>query len=162
MTRKVKQTCQRTKFFCQEVELTKLKDTHRKKVNSCNVEKENFQPECCNRDSSTKDSLKLKNDLEVASKKLDSLKSETIILKKTIAENDKETKQIQKANIAMSFQENISTSVKNDSANADIAFAIQPSVSDSSTEDNNIVEMGKRLVQQILMKGKSLLTNLNK
>ena len=90
--------------------------------------------------------MKLKNDLEVASKKLDSLKSETIILKKTIAENDKETKQIQKANIAMSFQENISTSVKNDSANADIAFAIQPSVSDSSTEDNNIVEMGKRLV----------------
>ena len=46
----------------------------------------------------------------------------------------------------MSFQENISTSVKNDSANADIAFAIQPSVSDSSTEDNNIVEMRKRLV----------------
>ena len=90
--------------------------------------------------------MKLKNDIEVASKKLDSLKSETIILKKTIAENDKETKQIQKANIAMSFQENISTSVKNDSANADIAFAIQPSVSDSSTEDNNIVEMGKRLV----------------
>ena len=90
--------------------------------------------------------MKLKNDLEVASKKLDSLKSETIILKKTIPENDKETKQIQKANIAMSFQENISTSVKNDSANADIAFAIQPSVSDSSTEDNNIVEMGKRLV----------------
>ena len=90
--------------------------------------------------------MKLKNDLEVASKKLDSLKSETIILKKTIAENDKETKQIQKANIAMSFQENISTSVKNDSANADIAFAIQPSVSDSSTEDNNIVEMRKRLV----------------
>ena len=67
-------------------------------------------------------------------------------MKKTIAENDKETKQIQKANIAMSFQENISTSVKNDSANADIAFAIQPSVSDSSTEDNNIVEMRKRLV----------------
>ena len=90
--------------------------------------------------------MKLKNDLEVASKKLDSLKSETIILKKTIAENDIETKQIQKANIAMSFQENISTSVKNDSANADIAFAIQPSVSDSSTEDNNIVEMRKRLV----------------
>ena len=90
--------------------------------------------------------MKLKNDLEVASKKLDSLKSETIILKKTIAENDKETKQIQKAHIAMSFQENISTSVKNDSANADIAFAIQPSVSDSSTEDNNIVEMRKRLV----------------
>ena len=90
--------------------------------------------------------MKLKNDIEVASKKLDSLKSETIILKKTIAENDKETKQIQKANIAMSFQENISTSVKNDSANADIAFAIQPSVSDSSTEDNNIVEMRKRLV----------------
>ena len=90
--------------------------------------------------------MKLKNDLEVASKKLDSLKSETIILKKTIAENDKETKQIQKANIAMSFQENISTSVKSDSANADIAFAIQPSVSDSSTEDNNIVEMRKRLV----------------
>ena len=90
--------------------------------------------------------MKLKNDLEVASKKLVSLKSETIILKKTIAENDKETKQIQKANIAMSFQENISTSVKNDSANADIAFAIQPSVSDSSTEDNNIVEMRKRLV----------------
>ena len=90
--------------------------------------------------------MKLKNDIEVASKKLDSLKSETIILKKTIAENDKETKQIQKANIAMSFQENISTSVKNDSANADIAFAIQPSVSDSSTEDNNIVEMRKKLV----------------
>ena len=46
----------------------------------------------------------------------------------------------------MSFQENISTSVKNDSANTDIAFTIQPSGSDSSTEDNNIVEMRKRLV----------------
>ena len=58
------------KVFCQEVELSELKDIRIKKVNSCNFEKENLETECNNRDNLSKVYLKLKNELEIASKEL--------------------------------------------------------------------------------------------
>ena len=95
------------KLCCQEVELTELKDSHTQKVNSYKAEIENLKADCSSRFSISKDSLKLNNDLEVTSKKLESLQSETISLRKTIAEKNREIKQIQKTNIGRSFQEKI-------------------------------------------------------
>lgn len=78
------------KVLCQEVELNELEDGYSKKVNSCNLWIENLIAECRNTDSLSKDCLKLKNDLEVfSSKKLESLLSEAIALKITIAENNR-------------------------------------------------------------------------
>lgn len=95
------------KLCCQEVELTELKDSHTQKVSSYKTEIENLKAECSSRFSISKDPLKLNNDLEVTSKKLESLQRETIALRKTIAEKNREIKQIQKTNTGKSFQEKI-------------------------------------------------------
>ena len=93
----------KNKVFCQEVELSELKDTHNKKVNSCNFEKENLEAEYNNRDNLSKVYLKLKNELEIASKELQSLQSETIASKETMEKKNRETKKNQKTNIAKEF-----------------------------------------------------------
>ena len=59
------------KVFCQEVQLNELKDSHSKKINSYNVKIENLKTQCRNNNSLNKDSLKMKNDLEVTSKILE-------------------------------------------------------------------------------------------
>ena len=49
-------------------------------------------------------------------------------MKKTIAENNREMKKIRKTHVAKSFQENVSTCIKNDSTstNENIDFTMQP------------------------------------
>lgn len=60
------------KVCCHEVDVTELKDSHRKNVNSYWAEIENLKAECSNSASMSKDSLKLKNNLQVMSNKLES------------------------------------------------------------------------------------------
>ena len=107
-----------------------------KKVYIFKVEIENLKAECRNSGSMSKDYLKLKMFTKWKSGFGENYSRKEY--KTKINSKNKYSK-------AKSFQENISSSVKNDSANVDIDFTIQPSASASNRKYNNIVEMRRKI-----------------